>query len=350
LNQILVLSDSETATRTRTVSNAARYLSSASTNLLEVARRDLAEYDVWRAAVATGQAEFEERYRLEYLSGERFRRFDRYREEMMDLLELPGAGRALGGAIWLLRAPYRWSRDYVAKLVVRPEVYNLSETAVLNAALTGWLDRLQAESLRRAPTHPLWKQIAARFDGELAPQARERFEQDRRGFELKETDELEAAGKALIDGLRKNAILLNALRIGKFALDLVVIGLILYLTWVPSWYHLLLIFVGVSATHQISELLVRGVVESARMRVRGQREALVRSLLSAPLAAWLSQWPAKGGSSIEKLQQVMQRVPATIRLLEESVAARIREWMPARPTATPPPLPVSMQSRAPETA
>jgi hypothetical protein len=350
LNQILVQYESETATRSRTVTNAARYLSSASAALVEVARRDLAEYDAWKSAVAAGRAEFEERYRLEYLSGERFRRFDRYGEEMMELLELPSAGRVLGSAMWLLRTPYRFTRDYVAGLIVRPEVYNLSEPAVLTAALAGWLDRLQAETLRRSAAHPLWKGIAARFETELAPQARERFEQDRRAFELKESDELEQAGKALIDGLQKNSILLNTLRVGKFALDVVVIGLILYLTWLPSWYHLLLIFLGVSLTHQIAELIVRGTVERARMRVRGQREALVRSILTTPLAAWLSEWPATGGSSIEKLRQILQRVPATIRLLEERVAARVAGSSPPRTTPTPPPLPMSALPRAPETA
>jgi hypothetical protein len=250
--------------------------------------------------------------------------------------------------IWLLRAPYRLTRDYVAGLIVRPEIYNLSEQAVLSAALIGWLDRLQAESLRRAPAHPLWKQIAARFETELAPQARERFEQDRRAFELKETDELEQAGQALIDGLEKNPVLLNTLRIGKFALDIAVVALIIYMTWVPSWYHLLLVFVAVSLTHQVSELIVRGVVESARMRIRKQRQALVRSSLTAPLAAWLSQWPATGGSSIEKLQLVLRRVPETIRELESRVAVKVAEWLPTR--TTPPPLPRSALDRAAETA
>jgi hypothetical protein len=350
LNQILVLCDSETGTRARTVRNAARYLSAASAGLLEVARRDLAEYDAWKAAVAAGRADFEARYRQEYLSGERFRRFDRYRDEMMDLLELPGAGRVLGGLHWVLRAPYRLTRDYVTKLVVRPEVYNISESAVLTAALTGWIDRLQAEVLRRAPTHALWKQIAARFETELAPQARERFENDRRGFELKETDELEQAGKALVDGLAKNPALLHSIRIGKFVLDLLVIGLIVYLTWVPSWYHLLLILVAVSLTHQTAEFVVRGVVEAARMRVRRQRDGLVTSTLSAPLASWLSEWPATGGSAIEKLQQVIHRVPETIRGLEERVETKLAIWAPSRPAPTPPPLPSSALARAPETA
>src|SRR5262249_3533683 len=139
LNQILVQCDSDTATRLRTVTNATKYLSTAGEGLLEVARRDLAELDAWKASVMTGKAEFENRYRTEFLPGDQFRHIDRYREELMELLELPGAGRLASGFIWLLRMPYRWTRDYVAGLVTRPQVFNLSERTVLSAALTGWL-------------------------------------------------------------------------------------------------------------------------------------------------------------------------------------------------------------------
>ena len=61
--------------------------------------------------------------------------------------------------------------------------------------LTGWLDRLQAEALRRSGSHPVWKQIAVRFEAELAPRARDLFAQELRTFELKETDGLERAGR-----------------------------------------------------------------------------------------------------------------------------------------------------------
>ena len=107
----------------------------------------------------------------------------------------------------------------------------------------------------------------------------------------------------------------------KLAADAAVIAVILYFTWVPSWYQLLLIPLGVSATHQLAELLVRGAAETARGRVRQQREALVSASLSGPLAAWLDDWPATGGTSFEKLQQVLQRAPALIRQLDEAVAA-----------------------------
>ncbi len=325
LNQILVQCESDDLTRARTVTNAAKYLSTAGDGLLDVARRDLAELDSWKQAVNAGRATFEDRYRREYLSGEQFRRFDRFRERLTDLLELPGTGRVLGGIFWALRSPYRWTRDYVFGLVARPDVLNLSEQTVLTGALTGWLDTLQAEALRKAGTQQsLWRQIAVRFDSELGPQARDRFATDFRTFELKESEDLEQAGKALVDGLEKNPALLYTLRGGKFALDLTTIGSVVYFTWPPGWF-LLLIPLGVSAAHQFAELATRAVAEGARHRVRSHRESLVTGSLSVPLTTWLAEWPTTGGTSFEKLQQVLRRVPDAIRTMEERVKAKVNE-------------------------
>ena len=84
----------------------------------------------------------------------------------------------------------------------------------------------------------------------------------------------------------------------------------IYLTWAAgsAWYLLLAPF-GVSATHQFAELATRGVAEGARQRIRSHRESLVTNSLTAPLAQWLAEWPTTGGTSFEKLQQVLRRVP-----------------------------------------
>jgi energy-coupling factor transporter ATP-binding protein EcfA2 len=323
LNQLLVQCESADAGRARTASNASRYLTAAGDNLLEVARRDLAELDAWKAAVQAGRRAFEDRYRREYLSGERFGRFDGYRDRLTDLLELPGAGRLIGGLFWVLRTPYRATRDYVYGLMVRPDVLNLSEQSVLHESLKGWLDGLQAEALRKAGVHALWKQIAVRFDSELAPQARERFATDVRTFELKESEDLEDAGKALVAGLENNPALLHTLRGGKFALDVAIVAGVVYFTWPPGWL-LLLAPVGVSATHQFAELATRGVAEGARQRVRSHRERLVSDSLTSPLAQWLAEWPSTGGTSFEKLQQVLRRVPELIRAMDDRVTAKVK--------------------------
>jgi hypothetical protein len=218
--------------------------------------------------------------------------------------------------------------------MARPDVLNLSEQAVLHDSLKSWLDCLQAETLRKSATHPLWKQIAVRFDSELAPQARDRFATEFRAFELKESEDLEAAGKALVAGLENNPALLYTLRGGKFAIDVVIIGSVIYLDWVQgsAWY-LLLAPLGVSATHQFAELATRGVAEGARNRIRTHRESLVANTLSAPLAQWLAEWPTTGGTSFEKLQQVLRRVPDAIRAMEERVTEKVKVMAKAQPPA-----------------
>jgi len=315
LNQALVQVESADAARKRTVSNAAKYLTTAADGLLDVARRDLAEFDAWRAAVHSGKLAFEERYRREYLAAEPFRRFDRYRERLVELLELPGAGRLYGNIMWALRLPYRFLRGYALGALVRPETLNLAEQTVLSAALVGWLDGLQAEALRKSATHPVWKSIARGFESGLALQIRERFQQEFRAFELKETDDLEKAGQRMVDAVEKNPAILSGLRIAKLAADVAIVIAVIWWTWFPSWYHLLLIPLGVSLTHQVAEWMVRAAAEATRAQVRRQRENLVAATITDPIEKALAEWPATGGSSFERLQQVLGNVPRLIRML-----------------------------------
>jgi hypothetical protein len=312
LNHLLALVPTPEAARTRTVQNAVRYLETAGEGLLDVARRDLAELDTWRSLVADGRRGFELRYRREFLSGEAFRRFDRTRDQVLEMLELGGPGKYVSAGLALLRLPYKYAREFLAKVVARPDMPSLPEHAVCTAALSAWLDGLQAEALRRAGTHPIWKQITHGFDAGLKTQAQDRFGQVFRNFELKETDELDRASRAVPERLTKSPALLNTLRLGIVAFDLAAAGAVIYFAWPPNWYWLLLIPLAVSLSRQLTELAVRQVVDVGRNRLRAQREALVAEHLSGPLAAWLSDWPTSGGSSMERLQLVLRRVPVTI--------------------------------------
>ena len=93
---------------------ALNYLLADQDQLLNVARHDLAALESWQGVVQAGQVEFEDRYRREYLSNEKFRRFDEALVRLLDLLEFPGAGRLVSKTLWVLRTPYRllrgWSR------------------------------------------------------------------------------------------------------------------------------------------------------------------------------------------------------------------------------------------------
>ena len=98
------------------------------------------------------------------------------------------------------------------------------------------------------------------------------------------------------------------------SLVFLVIVLVVWLTWPPGWWLLLLI-PAVSITRHAVEVIVGAIVNRERNKLRAEREALLKSQLSTPLQTWLADWPTSGGTSLERLQQVLTRIPASIREL-----------------------------------
>jgi hypothetical protein len=76
-----------------------------------------------------------------------------------------------------------------------------------------------------------------------------------------------------------------------------------------------------SLTHQLVELLGKTVVDAQREQTRERQQTLMKQHLSVPLAEWLAQWPATGGSDFERLQRALRRIPTAIAQLETRVQA-----------------------------
>src|SRR5207248_1508237 len=139
------------------------------------------------------------------LCGERFHRFDEALLRLLDLLELPGVGRFVSNTLWLVRTPFRLLKDLTVKALRRPEMPNAPELPMLQAALAGWLDLLHKEAARRADAHSLWDHIEQGFvSGGLAEQARERFQQYFRGFQMSQASEVDQTARAIYEDLEKN--------------------------------------------------------------------------------------------------------------------------------------------------
>jgi hypothetical protein len=130
LNQITVLGEPPMAARRRAVRWAVNYLIAGQERLLGVARQDLAALQSWRDVVQRGKAEFEDRYRREYLSSERFHRFDQSLIRLMELLELPNVGRWVSNTLWVLRTPYRLLKGALSKAFARPDAPAMPELPV----------------------------------------------------------------------------------------------------------------------------------------------------------------------------------------------------------------------------
>jgi hypothetical protein len=313
LNPILALATE--GCRTQTVRNALTFLETAGDGLLDVARNDLGQIDAWKAAVASGRAAFEDRYRREFLAGETFRRFDQTRDQMLNLLDLPGSARTVSTALGFVRWPYRKAREFLAGLIHRPPSLALAERDVLQQALAAWLDGLQAEAIRKSGQHPVWRKAAQGFQDGARTQADEMFRTALRDFETKETIELETAGQSLVEHLTSRPAFLNLLRAVKILADVLIVIFVVYWFWPPSWWIIFVLLLAVSLTHQIAEWAIAAVVESTRARIRGQRTALVSEHFTTPIANLLSGLPLGDGSELARLNQILARVPAAIREL-----------------------------------
>lgn len=318
LNQIFVLCPSPAAARQRTTVNAASFLETAADNLLQVARADLAELDAWQHTVAEGRAGYEARYRNEYLAGEPFKHFERTRQEVLRLLELPGHTHSASAVMQTIRLPVEWLVRQFGLFIARPEPPNLPERTVLATALNAWLDQLQAEALKRAPQHPLWKQLSQHLQGGVKDEAHQRFEAMAAEFERREAGEIETAARALAEQLASEPSRLSAFRIAKFGLEIAAMAAAIWANFhfgYSFWNLLWLIPVAAYAAHAAVSAVVRFIVERQRRRARDRREALLAEHVTRPLAGWLNGVPLGGGSPVERLQAILQRVPAAIRAL-----------------------------------
>jgi hypothetical protein len=319
LNQVAVLGAPAAAARRRSVQSATRYLAAAQDHLLSVARNDLVALQGWRNLVREGQAEFNNRYRREFLTTEKFHRFDEALVRLLELLELPGVGRVLSTALWVVRTPYRLVKGLFNKAVKRPEVPSMPERPVLEAALSGWLNLLRKEAARRADTHAVWAHIDKGFGSGLIDMARERFEQGFQGFQRGLADEVDRTARAIYEELEQSPVALNTLRGTKFALEVGAITGTIVAGGI-NWFDLILVPLAASVTHHLVELLGKQYVDNQREQARARQQALVMQYISGPLADWLAQWPVTGGSAYERLQLTLRRIPPALKRLDEAVS------------------------------
>jgi hypothetical protein len=327
VNQILVLGEPSKAARQRTVKAALNYLHTHEQQLLSVARDDLLALEGWRNLVRDAQTEFDNRYRREYLTTERFRRFDEALVRLLELLELPGVGRFASKALDVLRMPYTLTKSMVRSALARPEIGSMPERRVLDDALLGWIDQLRKEAARKMHAHPLWNHIHQGFNAGLADTIKERFNETFRGFEISLGEEIERTARALYEDLEKNPIALNTFRSTKFTVEAsLVLGSVGTILWTGGLgapaviASLVAAPVSASVVQMLVDFFGKQYVEIHREQTRDRQQALVSEQISLPLAHWLTQWPTTGGSQYERLQTILQRFPENLRTLESTIA------------------------------
>jgi hypothetical protein len=331
VNQIFVLGEPNLAARQRSVRSATAYLVNFQQQLLSVARDDLVALQTWKQLVRQGQFEFDQRYRREFLTGERFRRFDEALVRLLELLELPGIGKFASLTLDVLRMPYTWTKKLFNSAFARPEASTMPERQVLESGLSGWIDHLRKEAVSKASTHPLWQHVQQGFNTGLDTNIKGRFNESFRGFQISLGDEVERTARAIYEDLEKNPVALNAFRGTKFTLEVATItgsavtilstgGL--SLPFVVA--TLVMAPLSASVIQMLSEFFGKQYVDYHREQTRMRQEALVAQHISEPLTTWLTQWPTTGGSAYERLQLILQRFPQNLQQLEAAVEAAIK--------------------------
>jgi hypothetical protein len=314
-------------TRRAAVRGAADYLEQFQDTLLAAAQGDLTAMQGWRELVEAGRAEFENRYRREYLSGEKFPRFNEALVRLLQLLELPGIGQYVSKTLWLVRTPYRMAKGLWSKFAGKPVTARIPEEPVLTAAFNGWLDMLRKEAARREEAHSLWAHVGKGFQGRLVEQARQELQKCLRDFQVGLADEVELTARSIYEDLERNPVALNTLRSMKFTVEVASIGGTIAAGGI-NWFDVVLVPLVASLTQELVELLGKQYVDVQRERARHRQQELFGRCLAAPLAAWLAQWPATGGSNFERLQLALRRIPETLAELTRAVHRRLDEQTP----------------------
>jgi len=277
-----------------------------------------AALDTWQRLVQEGQAEFEKRYRKEYLTSERFRRFDETLVKLLELLELPKIGQVLSKTLSVLRMPYTLIRGWFRREPAVPETPTMMERPVLDAAMRAWLDQLRKEAAYRRDEHGLFQHVHEGFRQGMGEKCEKRFDELARAFHNSLTEEVDRTARAILHDLEKSPTALNTLRGTKFALDIsAVIGGLALGGLTPI--SVLLVPLAASVSQYLVDLLGENYVSYRREETRSRQQTLFSQQLSQPLADWLRDWPTTGGSNYERLQIILKRLPENVEFLEKAV-------------------------------
>lgn len=308
------LSRQPSEARPLVAARAVDFLLSYQEKLLAVAQVDLAALERWNAVVREGQKSFDRRYQREYLDVERFPRFDEAMVRLIDLLEFPGLGQVVSGALYVIRTPYRVLKGLVQKSLAQHSSSSVPERRVMETALQDWLSHLGVEAKRRAGTHPIWDEAGRSFDAQLQARAREVFEKHFQEFQLAVAADVENTSRAIYADLESDSTKLNILRGSKLAFDLLAVTGAVVVGGLNLW-DIALVPLAASVSQLIAETLGWQYLEGHREAIRQRQGRLARELVADRLTVWLCEWPLENQTSYAQMRRVLREIPTQLQEL-----------------------------------
>jgi hypothetical protein len=178
------------------------------------------------------QQELLERYRSEYLEGERYGEFNQTLVRLMDLLEIPGVGPVLRLLSTAVRVPFRLASGALRSLWGggRARPTQTPEHEVLERLIRHWLAALRAEAQLLASTasHPAWGDLVRRLDSlDYSRQLAQTFEGAYGGYRQTVNREIQRRAQEIYHAIAQRPWLLNVLRGTNLVVDATSIMLVI---------------------------------------------------------------------------------------------------------------------------
>jgi hypothetical protein len=174
--------------------------------------------DAWERVIErVTRQELLERYRGEYLDGERYGEFNQTLVRLMDLLEIPGVGPVLRLLSTAVRTPFRIASGVLRSLwgSGRVQPTQTPEHEVLDRLIQHWLAALRSEAQLLASTvsHPAWGDIARRLDSlDFSRQLAQTFEHAYSRYRQTVNEEIQRRAQEIYHAIAQRPWLLNVLR------------------------------------------------------------------------------------------------------------------------------------------
>lgn len=186
----------------------------------------------WEAIVETvTRDEFLDRYRSDYLNGERYGDFNQTLVRLMDRLEVPGVGELVRALRDVVRLPLHTLTKFVRRVVRGPKAAPKPspEHEVVAARFDAWLAALRAkcEDLAERDGHPMWTKIARELgSAECIDRLASALEAGYGEYRPKIEVEIRERAEEIYRTIGERPVLLNTLRGANLAVDTAAIVLV----------------------------------------------------------------------------------------------------------------------------
>jgi hypothetical protein len=234
------------------------------------------------------QQEILERYRHEYLDGERYGEFNQTLVRLMDQLEIPGVGPFLRLLSTAVRIPFHLAsaalRAFVGGGKAPPT--QSPEHEVLSRLIQHWLSALRSEAqlLASSDPHSAWGDLVRRLDSQDFPrQLAHTFERAYLAYRRTVDEEIQRRAEEIYHAMAQRPWLLNILRGSNLVVDATSITLVIKSGGL-NWSDAVLGPLVAGLRHALLEAGLDTYLQTQQRLLKGQQLAAMQTAVEQHLA------------------------------------------------------------------